>query len=144
MDIIFLDIQGTLITTQSSQAELDICPIALSNLRYILQICKKTKIVLTGDFKKGKSLDELKEFFNNNNIEQHRIYDRTPPSSKDIKLVEIKKWLKSNNIDKYVIVDSDDTMGRLNKYYFKVNPHEGLMYTVSKQIINFFENKNFV
>lgn len=129
MNIIFLDIDGVLNTSDSFKKEYykskelnrsRIYPIDEDRLLYLLEIVNLTnsKIVLTSSnrinfIKINNKLIPLNEIgkdiinaFNKHNLS---IYDITPYDNNRVRGNEIKMWLDNNsNIDNYIIIDDEE------------------------------------
>ncbi len=133
MNIIFLDIDGVLNTSDSFKEEyykskelnrIRIYPIDEDRLSYLVEIVKLTnaKIVLTSSnrvnfIKINNKLIPLnntgKDIINIFSKHDLSIYDITPYDNNRVRGNEIKMWLENNkNIDNYIL--------KLNKCYDKI------------------------
>ena len=129
MNIIFLDIDGVLNTSDSFKKEYykskelnrsRIYPIDEDRLLYLLEIVNLTnsKIVLTSSnrvnfIKINNKLIPLnntgKDILNAFNKYNLSIYDITPYDNNRVRGNEIKMWLDNNsNIDNYIIIDDEE------------------------------------
>lgn len=129
MNIIFLDIDGVLNTSDSFKEEyykskelnrIRIYPIDEDRLSYLVEIVKLTnaKIVLTSSnrvnfIKIDNKLIPLnnigKDILNIFSKHNLSIYDITPYDDNRLRGNEIKMWLENNkNIDNYIIIDDEE------------------------------------
>lgn len=129
MNIIFLDIDGVLNTSDSFKKEYykskelnrsRIYPIDEDRLLYLLEIVNLTnsKIVLTSSNRinfikinnKLIPLNEIgKDIINSFNKHNLSIYDITPYDNNRVRGNEIKMWLDNNsNVDNYIIIDDEE------------------------------------
>ena len=152
MKIIFLDIDGVLNSTGSylyymrnekNETE-SLCPIAVSNLNYIME---KTStdvfIVISSCWRHFYNIELLRKIFKKQGFlfEEH-IIDYTPTNMdrNDVRGEEIQRWLDGHkDVEKYAIIDdTDDMLESQMKNFFKTNPQDGLVYSVTRDIIMHF------
>jgi hypothetical protein len=113
---LFLDIDGVLNSHQSfhyasskykrgSKIQRALCPVGMSNLRYLVHRYK-LKIVVSSTHRKSLSISKLSKWLG------LPIYDRTPVMHV-IRGKEIAYWLSKNrDVSDFIILDDDSDMGR--------------------------------
>lgn len=93
------------------------CPICVSNFQDLLERSPENlRIVLSSAWRIGRNtLEELQQFFTENEIPSDRLIGRTPPSLSGERGKEIEHWLEhtSNKVSNFVILD--DERGGLNR-----------------------------
>jgi hypothetical protein len=185
MKIIFLDIDGVLNSVQSvhmyyrqwleegkpegCRSTDKWCPIAVSNLKMILEECPDAKIVISSTWRLGDGwCTDVKEYFGDYGLDYSRVIGKTPDISKIAvgKLKgeyrenghhrghEIQQWLDENTvspegslltprfeISDFVIIDDDADMVHLKeKYLYKTDNRHGLTFWIASAIIDRFNN----
>ncbi len=178
MKVIFLDIDGVLNSAQSAHMyhvewieagkpigrqalrEDEICPIAISNLRYVLEKCPEVHIVVSSTWRLGRSVEELKDLLFKWGIAKERVVGRTPalyvphgerhapndiwpegfqPTRELPRGLEIQDWLdKHPEVTKFAIIDDDSDMEHLMPFLFHTNYLNGLMFDTTLKLISFF------
>lgn len=165
MRVLFLDIDGVLNSAQSAElyygfvqeAKSDFvtfkpnlakdatsgefCPIAVSNLNWILKSVPDLKIVVSSFWRWGRTVEGLQEIFTWLGLPSDRIISTTPIIHSVARGVEILKWLELNpGITQYAVVDDDNDMGGVPaESVFLTDPYIGLDYRRAIGIIHHFE-----
>lgn len=138
-DLLFLDIDGVLISRQSNKARYrrtgkggvirEFCPIASSNLLDILERAPSLGIVVSSSWRIQSTLDDLKTFLLDADIPSERIVGKTPDFSRRGKERgwEIDDWLLANpGYRKFVILDDSDDMVHLMPHLVRTTWDLGL------------------
>ncbi|MFA5024197.1 MAG: HAD domain-containing protein [Patescibacteria group bacterium] len=133
MKVVFLDIDGVLVSFASMHLPNEILPLSMQPVDAFDEKCvgrlknilDKTgaKIVLTSSWRKLFDIAEMIEHFKNHGIVG--IIDCTA-SLNDHRGKEIQLWLDENKVDKFVILDDDDDMLHLSSDLVKTNWKLGL------------------
>ena len=134
MKIIMLDIDGVLNSTQGEimhhrrncENHFSLCPIACSNLQWILDQVPDVAIVISSTWRIYHSPKELRLILKMNQISGERIIDTTT-NEPGIRGQQIQAWLDKNPVDQFVIFDDDLDMGHLLPRLVRTNPKHGLM-----------------
>jgi hypothetical protein len=166
MKILFLDIDGVLNSYQSARMlhhirrneketpeyiqrfllekeGLDVCPLAISNLEYLLEEVKELKIVLSSTWRLGLDLKGIKKLFPMSELIRERIIDSTPCLRSDCQRGdEIKRWLinTSYRVRKFAVLDDDSDMKAVEDDFFHVNHKVGLDYIMVESLIRHFNS----
>lgn len=143
MRVIFLDIDGVLNSRQSveyfkqmnfHEYEKMLCPMAMSNLRYLVKTYD-LKIVVSSTWRKSRTVEQLSK------ILSLPVLDKTGVLPDQERGEEIKEWLGKNpQVTDFVIFDDDSDMGEyLNTTHFiRCSTKIGLSwYEVDKAKIHF-------
>lgn len=125
MQLIFLDIDGVLNSLQSTiyynqfpdkiSMEDRLCPIATSNLKYILDKFPDCKIIVSSTWRRGRTLEVLNQILGQYNIPQV-VIDKTPYEGPgEVRGLIIRKWMDQNptlmqSVSDFVIIDDDSDM----------------------------------
>jgi hypothetical protein len=161
MKIIFLDIDGVLNSVQSANywnrrvkegssavgGLKKLCPIACSNLQYILEKDEDIKIVLSSTWRIS---DNWKENFKNAEMPHailSRIIDRTPRKLSMERGHEIKLWLEyakeeGLGVEDFIIIDDDHyDMGefRGTSRFINTSATTGIVWDEVERIIKYFK-----
>ena len=155
--ILFLDFDGVLNSTQSriwvqrridqgdsvTPIDKDFCPIALSNLKKILELIPDLKIVISSSWRLGKDLGYFQKLFTKLGINSDSVIGLTPimDSNDYSRIDEIKAWLKRNPTKSFVVLD-DFSFGTNAKNLIQVNDKIGLTLLDVKKISKVFKIKN--
>lgn len=159
MNVIFLDFDGVLNSVQSyvyhkiryqeEEPIVDICPIALSNLDYILENTD-SKIVLSSTRRKRITLEEFKKLMIKHKMKYaDRIFGFTPlltNSHECSRQEEILKWirdLKGVIINKIVILDDNHDFPEFARQFIRINSTFGLTIMDSFHAIRLLGNTYF-
>ncbi len=156
MKILFLDIDGVLNSEQSSIAyqrdigllqltgplrEHYLCPLAVSNLRMIVDQLPNLRIVISSSWRLNRSIAELQALFELIGFHRELIVDVTPQLPDHSRPGEIALWLSSRapkDVD-YVIVDDDPSDFReMDEHLVRTSVLEGLMYRDARRIMSRF------
>jgi hypothetical protein len=114
------------------------CPMALSNLAYIIR-STQCKLVLSSCWRKGQTLDSIKEWFSPWSIIANAFIDVTPVLCGVQRGMEIKTWLGNHpEVIKYAVIDDDDDFDDVRGNFFKIDPMVGLNLIVAKKIVKHF------
>jgi len=156
MKVLFLDIDGVLNSHQSIHMyfrksggqgvrcdEHHFCPIAVSNLLTLFEEIPDLKIVVSSTWRRFSSREELEEMFRMHGVDPAAFIGITPYHPGAHRGLEIQDWLdiaKQNgmNIEKFAIVDDDSDMAHFRESgdFFKTDGRMGLMYDVTRRIID--------
>lgn len=156
--VLFLDFDGVLNSAQFAHLQYrhwmadhsnprpyreDFCPIACSNLLWILEEVPELKLVVSSSWRLGTPMTELKAILHRQGIPPELVIDKTPDLYKDKRELprglEIQKWLDDNkalNVEKFCIVDDDSDMEHLTETHFvKTSSMVGMDWFVARDII---------
>lgn len=155
MNIIFLDFDGVLNSAQSSvywsknghpyglvnkqvHGYNRFCPIAMSNLNYILEASPETNVVISSSWRLGNSFTQLKSILVDNGFTYpERLIGVTPHLPGQIRGNEIDKWFELSDLDvsRYVIIDDDSDMGDMIKYLVQTHYGMGLSWVDIEKVL---------
>ncbi len=150
MRVIFLDIDGCLNSVSSfiynnrlrllglsdTFSHETLCPIACSNLQYILEECTDVQLVISSTWRKYNTIDELKEKLAACNVCSDRIIGVTPIDMDRYRGTEIKEYVDGHpEIKAFVILDDDSDMKPYLDMLVKVDSRNGLTFTDSEKVI---------
>ena len=141
MKLIFLDIDGVLVTTNS------LIPsdkyfghtFDKSCVQNLIEIIRVTgaKIVISSSWREGRTLTQLQSIFKANGIEDCVIgvtpsfYDET------IRGTEIKAYLRRfNGLECFVIIDDEEKMGDLEPFLIETEFRTGITESVKDEVIS--------
>jgi len=121
----------------------EFCPIATSNLEMIMEEVPDLKIVISSTWRKGETVDTLKDLFKWSEVIPQAIIDKTPVQRGDVRGLEIQSWLTEHKqhgkvneqISDFVIVDDDGDMAHLMKHLVQTDGKVGLDFNKAKEII---------
>ena len=110
--IIFLDIDGVLNSKFFDKLRkrdpeylgFHFCPRASFALNHILKSAPDWFIVISSDWRKHHSLEELKQFMALSGIDSSKVIGVTQISQQG-RAKEISLWVKENNVSKFIIID---------------------------------------
>jgi len=109
--VIFLDIDGVLVTTRSKLAYKKHDQFDITSCRLIDNLCQNTeaKIVISSSWREGRSKENLADILRYNGIsKEHLNEDWATPILRDNRLKEIKEWLARHpEVDHWAIIDDD-------------------------------------
>lgn len=157
MKILFLDCDGVLSSIQSEiyfcrlETELGIkrlccfqyCPIAMSNLKVILNNIPDMNIVVSSVWRKH-SMNKMEEYFKDFRVPWERVIGVTPILGTSRGL-EIQAWLDNNTdkqIEDFVILDDDADMEHLLPKLVKTNNKIGLSLVEVEEIVKRFTGQD--
>lgn len=163
MKIIFLDIDGVLNSVQSANMyyrmciktgkpfgrramrEDEFCPIACSNLRYILDEVPDVNIVVSSSWRIGRTLEELQTLLENIGVPKEKVISKTPRLNTE-RGIEIDSWLMSfahkENLE-FVILDDDSDMAHLKDKLIQTDFRTGLTWIEVEKVIEAFNKPQF-
>ena len=174
MKIIFLDMDGVMNSVQSSTFYYDfmgeksnwfkiylpeenddfgiyhseICPMALSNMRYLLKQYPDIKIVISSTWRRGRSVEYFNKLFKYlKMIDKDLVIDKTPIMSGHDRGEEIDDWLERNkklNIENFVILDDDSDMAMFlgTDHFVQTDNKIGFDYIAMQKVDKFFGGFN--
>lgn len=132
MKVIFLDIDGVLVTKQSILANRHIHPHdfdkdCVNVLNHIL-FETGAKIVISSTWRLFWNMSELKEHFSKFGIDPDVIIDITPDFNQSMaRGLEIAWWLRNHSeVEDFVIIDDDNDMHHLSLFLVQTNMDGGL------------------
>lgn len=138
MKIIFLDIDGVMITANSSIDRFD--PDCVENLKQIMD--QTGALLVVSSTYRSLGFERLKEWFEINGITKGLI-GLTPLIPYGTRGEEIKQFIgeasldPSTTIDHFVIIDDHDNMGALRPYLVQTNGRIGLDHSIRDKVIQF-------
>lgn len=150
MRVIFLDIDGVLNSVSSfiynNRLNLlgltktfsyeSMCPIACSNLQYVLEECPDTKLVISSTWRKYNTLEELKDKFQKNLISSDRVIGVTPVDQDGYRGTEIQSYLDCNpEVTTFVILDDDQDMKPYMNKLVRVDSKNGFTFIDAEKLI---------
>lgn len=121
----------------------DFCPIACSNLRYLMDENPDVMLVISSTWR-GHGMFYCRSVLRRNGIDPKRVIDRTPSGrgktedgfdplpDQGGRGLQIQEWLFNNahlKVEKFVILDDDSDMCHLKKYLVKTDNLDGLTWT---------------
>lgn len=124
MTILFVDIDGVLNTRSHLRRQMlqngfctkmDWCPSAINNLRRLCEMVDG-HIVVSSSWRHDHTLEQLREIFCNNGLDDQRVIGVTPSAAEQTgsenycRGHEIAAWLREHPAENYVILDDDATM----------------------------------
>lgn len=115
-----------------------LCPIACSNLQYILMKCPSTKIVVSSVWRHW-GLFWMKRILKRNGIQKDNVIDITG-NEQGVRGVQIKAWLDRHKgeVAKFAIIDDDSDMDVLAPYLYQTDGRFGLQFDNVEKIIEYF------
>lgn len=131
----------------------DFCPIACSNLQFILDECPEVRIVISSTWR-SKSDWALKEVFRRNGLDWSKVIGRTPGGvglnaegnkGNGRRGCQIQSWVttwNNNNkdkIEKIAIIDDDSDMEHLKDRLYQTSGDDGLTMASSIKMIEYFK-----
>lgn len=156
MKVIFLDIDGVLNSvssfiynnrmhflglTQDFSHE-SLCPIACSNLQYVLEECPDIKLVISSTWRKYYSLEEIKAKFDRYGVDSSRIVGMNPIDS-SYRGKEIQEYLDLHpEITQFAILDDDSDMEPNMERLVKVDSRNGFTFTDAEKLIEMLGEKD--
>lgn len=137
MKVLFLDIDGVLNSFKWAilnppgllfRTIQDIDPSNMKVLVSFLNEKKDIQVVISSDWRKLVSLEELKNIFSHFGFPIERIIGYTPVHLNSHKRgEEISSFLKNNLVESYVILDNDNFVEELSSRLVLTDPNEGLI-----------------
>lgn len=115
------------------------CPIASSNLEYILEELPDVQVVVSSSWRKHKTLAALKKVFEVNHLLPERMIGTTPVSEEGYRGKEIEQYLKEHpEVTEFVILDDDGDMKPYMDRLVKTDSRNGLTFTDAEKVIEMF------
>jgi hypothetical protein len=157
MKVIFVDFYGVLNSVSSmiysnrqillglsnTPTHQSFCPIASSNLQYILEECSDAQVVVSSTWRKHKTLNALQEIFKVNNLLPDRMIGTTPVDPDRYRGKEIELYLKDHpEVTSFVIIDDDTDMLPYLHRLVKTDSRNGLTFTDAEKVIEMLGEKN--
>jgi hypothetical protein len=157
MKVLFLDIDGVLNSEQSAvyyhrlweankprdcpKEEDELCPIAISNLRFIAENCPDLKIVITSVWRLGEKLERFQKIFKNVGLDPDLLIGMTPGTYNAYRGAEIQDWLNKHGskVESFAIVDDDDDMAHLADKLVQTHWTLGLTILDAKKILDMLD-----
>ena len=152
MKILFLDCDGVMNSIQSeiyyeNFGEGDkysgkFCPIAASNLKYLLDTLPDLNIVISSSWRLNR-MDILEDYFKEFNLPWNRVIGRTKWLRK-ARGIEIQDWLDNHpaeQVEDFVILDDSNDMVHLEIKLVQTSPKIGLTIIEAEQILKRFDHK---
>lgn len=153
MKVIFLDIDGVLVTvgsmihnnrqyisglsTEGSHKAID--PIAVSNLHYILEEVPAVEIVVSSSWRKHCTIKDLQEMFDRYDLPGSFIIGTTPVLDSGYRGHEIGLYLKHNpEITDFVIIDDDADLEPYMDRLVQIDGRNGLTFSDAERVIQKF------
>ena len=129
MKIIFLDIDGVLVT-QNSTGPWKFDPICVKRFKKILK-ATDAKIVISSTWRFMQSIDELRVMFNSCGLDGKRIFDTTPKIDLSSRGAEIARWLSENNrnnnlIENFIVIDDDNDISPFEDKFINTTWEDGI------------------
>jgi len=153
MKVIFLDIDGPLVTVGSmihnnrlnllglsnSSSHKAFDPISMSNLKYILEEVTGVEIVISSTWRKLYSLETLQEMFDKYNIPASFIVGVTPILENGYRGQEVALYLKHHpEITNFTIIDDDKDLEPYMDRLVQVDGKNGLTFSDAEKVISKF------
>lgn len=124
------------------------CPIACSNLQYILDSVPEVKIVVSSSWR-AWGLSFCKRILARNGIDASKVVGMTPNFGEneqgDCRLGythrgnQIQAWLNKNSTRRYVILDDCFDMAHLGEYLFQTDQKHGLQLGMAERVIAYLK-----
>jgi hypothetical protein len=106
----------------------DWCPVAISNLRWLLMAVPELKIVVSSVWRYGHTNDDMRWLFVHYPELFNRCIGRTVSFDHGIRGREIQHYLDNNSVDDFVIIDDDADMEHLLPKLVQTNGLHGMTY----------------
>lgn len=147
MKVIFLDIDGVMVTTrhlvQSKKYfghEFD--PVCVSNLKEALK-STGALIVVTSSWREGRSLNQLQSIFKLNGIQN--VIGMTPIIEGRTRGFEINGYIQNTKcteleVQQFVILDDEEEMGDLKHFLIETEFQTGITNSIKDEIIKRLSN----
>lgn len=161
MKILFLDIDGVMNSQQScmywhqkkkntpdgewNPLKGEFCPIAVSNLNFLLSEIPELQIVISSSWRLGRTLQDLKNIFEGEGIDPIKIINKTPHHGfGSIRGTEIQEFMVNNGLEfeNIVILDDDSDMGALELRLVKTDNRIGFCWNDIWKIKDKLKGKN--
>ena len=154
---IFCDWDGVLITVgsmiynnrmkllglSSIPSDQAFCPIASSNLEYILEECPDVFVVVSSTWRKGKTLKSLQKMFKMNHILADRMIGTTPEIKGEYRGAEIEAYLKEHpEVTDFAIIDDENDMDPYMDRLVQTDSRNGLTFSDAERVIELLGGKS--
>ena len=152
MKVLFLDFDGVLnssgffllqkrkqIEVHGTSPESMICPMAASNLQFILDNVLDLKIVISSTWREVFTIEEIKKALDYHGVDSSRVIGKTDLYPKERMGSTqrgdlIKKWVDDNKVECFAVVDDDDDMDAVETNFFKTSYNDGLTFKIATKI----------
>jgi hypothetical protein len=145
MKLIFLDLDGVMITGSNRQAAttgkgISFTAECVKQLREIMQVTD-ARIIVTSTLRISRTLDEVQGIFAANGIEQG-VVGLTPHLPYAHRGQEIQQYLEEiqfdevNQVERFVIIDDHNQMGSLSPYLVLTQWQTGLDEKAKQEVLN--------
>lgn len=156
MKILFLDIDGVMNSAQSciywnrkkknhpdgewNPMRGEFCPIAISNLNYLLEKIPDLQIVISSTWRIGRSIQQLKDIFKSQEIDPARVINKTPCDKRQPRGLDIQEFMDQNGLtpENIAILDDDSDMLHLMPRFIKTNNWNGLQWQELVEVSKLF------
>lgn len=145
---LFLDIDGVMNSTQSIHLYYrqgkrgrvnDFCPIAVSNLNYIIEQVPDLKIVISSTWRLGNTVEQLKEILVKAGVHNANVVGKTP-NLRTGRDTEIRAWLTYNaDRQEYRFAVLDDgiaDMHGVEANLVRTSSYHGLLWADVLKVLN--------
>jgi hypothetical protein len=113
----------------------DWCPVAVSNLTWLLRSDPEIKIVVSSTWRSRYSNDNIRwlfvhypEIFNRVIGRTKKLFEESGSSAR--RGIEIQEWLdRHRHVRQFCIIDDDADMEHLMKYLVQTDGHHGMQFT---------------
>ncbi|MBA2939980.1 hypothetical protein HZF08_16840 [Paenibacillus sp. CGMCC 1.16610] len=140
MKLIFLDIDGVLVTTNSLTPSdkyfgHTFDKTCVQNLNEILNFTG-AKIVISSSWREGRTLVQLQSIFKANGLEDCVIGVTPSFNGETIRGAEIKAYIDSfDGIESFVIIDDEESMGNFESFLIETDFRTGITKSVKNEVI---------
>lgn len=118
------------------------CPVASSNLQYVLEELPDVQVVVSSTWRKHKTINALKKIFDTNRILSDRMIGITPVDPSRYRGNEIKEYLDGHpEVTSFVILDDDTDMIPYMDNLVKTDSRDGLTFSKAERAIEMFGGK---
>ena len=119
------------------------CPMASSNLQYILEELPDVQVVVSSSWRTKKTLASLQEVFRTNHILPERMIGTTPVSKSGYRGAEVEMYLKQHpEVTQFVILDNKSDLVPHMDRLVQTDSRNGLTFTDAERVIEMFGGKN--
>lgn len=141
MKLIFLDIDGVLVTSNSlipsdKYFGHTFDPNCVRKFIEILT-ATKAKIVISSSWREGRTLTQLQSIFRANGLEDCVIGVTPSFNDETIRGIEIQTYLDAfDDLEGFVIIDDEEEMGELEPFLVETDFRTGITESVKDDVIN--------
>ncbi|NQX65653.1 hypothetical protein HQN90_05880 [Paenibacillus alba] len=141
MKLIFLDIDGVLVTTNSliPSDKYFAHTFDKTCVQNLIEILNATgaKVVISSSWREGRTLAQLQSIFQSNGIEDCVIGLTPSFNDETIRGTEIKAYLEGcNGLECFVIIDDEEKMGDLEPFLIETEFRTGITESVKDEVIS--------